>query len=330
MAYTYSNSPDYANSAQELEHLKSALANQMLQLCQMLGYENPKRDGNGYRFGNRGSLAIGSDGAWFDHEAGTGGGPIDLIMHTHQSDFATALKWAKDWTGLNRDLSQVSRPKPTVKPSVDHKKTSEWAIQIWEQSQPIKGTLAEKYLAGRSIHGEFSPDVLRFHPDLSWRDGSNRGASPAFIALLRDVGSGKAKAIQRRFLSANGGKHPKVSHWRSLGPQRGCAVMLSRFGEVQSGTLHICEGIEDALSAKALGYSPVWAVVGTSGISKFPVLPDISRLIVLADNDTKSRAGLRAAEEVIDRYLKTGIVAGYRMPPCKDINELAQNLEAGQ
>ena len=320
----YNNLPTNARNQEPLRLLKYQLAASLRPLCEELGCRFPYREGRGWRFGTRGSLAVRQDGIWHDFETDTGGSLIDLIMYRKALDFAEACRWAKQWLGHS---ACTPCPPTQASPPKSQNDNTPRALAIWSKSVPIDGTLADQYLSSRAIRYRPGTDVLRFHSSLYWRQGDSRGYAPALVALVRNLHTGKPQGIQRRYLGNGGDKHPLVRHWRSLGQIRGCAIMLSPLGTIK-GPLHVCEGLEDGLSALQLGYRPVWAVMGTSGIRRFPVLPFVNKLNVLADNDARSGAGLKAALKAIERYGKTGLAAGYRMPSCKDLNELLQHLEA--
>lgn len=68
-----------------------------------------------WRFGSRGSLSVDlSKGAWYDNEAGEGGGAIDLVMRHQNVPKAEAVKWLQDHGHIERPektpCSDVSRP----------------------------------------------------------------------------------------------------------------------------------------------------------------------------------------------------------------------------
>ncbi len=79
------------------------------------------------------------------------------------------------------------------------KQKAERAKAIWQQSQPIKDTLAETYLRKRGITCELPAD-LRFHDNCPHPLGMTL---PALVALVKGAGS---FAIHRTFLQANGCK----------------------------------------------------------------------------------------------------------------------------
>jgi hypothetical protein len=54
-----------------------------------------------WRYGRHGSLSVSvsgtSRGAWYSHEHGVGGGPIELIQHQHGCANSDAVSWAHHW-----------------------------------------------------------------------------------------------------------------------------------------------------------------------------------------------------------------------------------------
>ena len=68
-------------------------------------------DGKEWRYGTRGSLCIRIDqGTYFDNEAGTGGGTLDLIKNRGNLDKPGALDWLR-----HRSLIEAAGPKPRPK-----------------------------------------------------------------------------------------------------------------------------------------------------------------------------------------------------------------------
>lgn len=72
------------------------------------------------RFGSRGSLAVDVEkGIWQDHENGTGGGMIELVMRQKSLDKSAAAKWLRDG-GFLPERDQQPRPKPRVVENYDY------------------------------------------------------------------------------------------------------------------------------------------------------------------------------------------------------------------
>ena len=118
------------------------------------------------------------------------------------------------------------------------------------------------------------------------------------IALMRDIESLAPRAIQRTFLSRDGLKITR----RMLGPAKGCAIMID---QIDGTSLAIGEGLESALSGRVFGYAPAWAVGSAGAIASFPVLQEIERLFVFAEND-KSGANENAILECRERWIASG------------------------
>jgi putative DNA primase/helicase len=155
---------------------------------------------------------------------------------------------------------------------------SDQALRIWRETVPIAGTLAEKYLLGRSLDVSHlaTPDALRFHPSCPF--GSKR--LPCMVALYRDIRTNEAKAIHRTALKPDGTKLDR----KVLGPKAGCAIKITPDEDVSMG-LTIGEGIETVLGGMALNFCPAWALGDAGEIAKFPVLSGIECLTILVDND---------------------------------------------
>ena len=89
------------------------------------------------RFGNRGSMSVNLGGAepgvWFDHEAGKGGGALELIQHVQHCDLKEACAWAADWLGL---APKAADPRPSVRKTGKRKETSSPAEEAQVTDHP--------------------------------------------------------------------------------------------------------------------------------------------------------------------------------------------------
>ncbi|MBX4335520.1 DUF7146 domain-containing protein [Bartonella raoultii] len=161
------------------------------------------------------------------------------------------------------------------------KQKAERAQKIWQQSQPIKDTLAETYLRMRGITCELPAD-LRFHDKCPHPLGITL---PALVALVKGAGS---FAIHRTFLQTNGCKTDQKPAKAMLGSVMGGAVHLS---QANPKHLVICEGIETGLSLlSGLLSEPVnvWASLSTSGMMRMNLPPIKARLTIAMDGDDAS------------------------------------------
>ena len=123
--------------------------------------------------------------------------------------------------------------------------TEKYAGRVWNNGQPLKGSLGETYLAGRALAPK--TESLRFVASLPHKSGVSY---PAIIARVDGV-DGVMMSIQRTFLAHDGaGKAsvPKGEQKMSLGPTRGGMVHLA---ELKDGVpLIIGEGVESVLTVR--------------------------------------------------------------------------------
>lgn len=138
-------------------------------------------------------------------------------------------------------------------------KRARQAERCWQESLPIGGTIAERYLRGRGITCDL-PGTLRYHPSC-WHASAKR--HPALIALIEGA---DGFAIHRTYLRPDGSGKAAVDPAKAmLGAVAGGAVRLTH----AQGPLAVAEGIETALSlASGLLGRPatIWAALSTSGL----------------------------------------------------------------
>ena len=102
----------------DLAELRHALiANWTRLLLELLGTPSHK-GARQWRWNRRGSLSAvvagPKAGRWFDHEAGTGGGPFEIIIRVRGGDWRSAADWARGWLGLTAFVP--SRRPPALPP----------------------------------------------------------------------------------------------------------------------------------------------------------------------------------------------------------------------
>ena len=202
---------------------------------------------------------------------------------------------------------------------------SSHARHIFSLSGDVDGSEAETYLRGRCIYPLPKQCLdVRYHPNLDARPTHSesgkkfRDSTGAVIFAVRNVFTFQRMAIQRRFLNGSGGKYPHILKSMSLGQCSQGAFMASGHIVQDNAPLVICEGVEDALSAAQFGFKNSWAVLGTSGLSRFPILSSVSELIIVADNDA---AGIEAAITCTRRWQDGGVKASFfTLKHDKDLN----------
>ena len=257
--------------------------------------------------------------------------PSCHIYHDHFFCFVCgangdAVTWLMEVQSLTypEAIEALESFEPRAHPPEDDGKTLRMALALWEQAQPIAGTLAEYYLTGRHIDVTQLPaDVpLRFHPHCMF---GARQRHPCLLALLRDIETNAPAGILRTALTGDGKKIDRLSLGRWHAPR---AIKLWPAGE----TLIVGEGVETVLSAATrmihdgLPLRPAWATAGTARLATLPPIQGVKRLIVLADNDD---AGCMAARRCGQTAANAGCTVQLLTPiNVKDFNDIVRGRAA--
>lgn len=219
---------------------------------------------------------------------------------------SAAEKRAQADRARQRSLAQADRARRQEREAAHR---TEFAREIWQESRPIVGTLAEKYLLGRGIPVMAWPPSLRFHPKCK----VNRDLKPALVCGVQ-ANSRKLIAVWRIFLNPDGtnlivdGRKVKLG----LGPSAGGAVRLG----AATHELAVCEGVETAFGIGCLsGWRvPVWSLLSTSGMVGWEPPEGVRRVLIYSDGD---RMKVRDDGKVME-------------PPGRAAaNTLREKLEAG-
>lgn len=242
-------------------------------------------------------------------------GEKGLVLHCKKS--ACGISDILTAAGITPGTYQPPDPAELARRRAEEKaeaeKKARQALGIWQEAQPITGTLAETYLRARGITCAL-PDVLRFHP-ACWHVTAQR-----FPTLVARIDGAEGFAVHRTYLRADAtGKADVEPAKAMLGAVQGGAVRLTD----GPGPLVVAEGIETALSlACGLLRAPalVWAALSTSGIRglRLPDLP--GRLTIAPDGDA---AGREAAHALAERAHALGwAVSLLPAPDGRDWNDI--------
>ena len=184
-----------------------------------------------------------------------------------------------------------------------------------------RGTLVERYLKSRALElpDEAALEAIRFHPDCSFEYGER---FPAMICLVRNIVTNEPQAIHRTALAADGTaiKRDGKTFRKSLGAIAGGAIKIDPDEDVTQG-LCIGEGVETCLAGRQMGLRPIWSIVNTGGIGKFPILSSLDGLRILKENDANGASG-KAADECARRWYYAGREVIINKPDIgKDLND---------
>lgn len=325
-----------SDTADALDDLRHALRDRIEALAEtLLGERSATSTRRTMRFGSKGSLAVElagrKRGAWFNHEAGEGGGPIELIRHAHGCSHEAAVAWARNWIG---QPEEAPRPRPRAAADdagADSERQAkiEGARRLWTEAGPIAGTLGERYLV----------DTRRIPaPPSGWPGMAVRyhaGVQAIVLAATRDDGVVQAVQLVRLgddARKADDGRPSKLSR----GPQDGALVRLP--GD-PAGPLLVAEGPETGLSVWRATGAETWVSLGTMAKAELPLG---RRVVVAADDDPrrpidgKPANAAKQLRQAVARWRKAGVdlVMAYpwkdRRGDKSDFNDVmkAQGIEA--
>ena len=173
----------------------------------------------------------------------------------------------------------------------------EAARRLFAMSQPVIGTIVEKYLRRRGITALHETGSLRFHPRCYHQPDASSPTEtwPAMIAAVTDL-DGKITGAHRTWLDPSGrDKAPVETPRRAMGHLLGNAVRFGVAGEVMAAG----EGIETMLSLRCvLPTMPMVAALSAAHLGQLLFPDTLRRLYIARDNDP---AGDCAMAILIDR-----------------------------
>jgi putative DNA primase/helicase len=266
-----------------------------------------------WRWGNRGSLAVAIAGAkagsWFDHEAGSGGGFVDLVAREHCIDRKAALDWTAGRIGYNRAANLSPRKParaaapPASPPSSESDRASQArhrAALIWNAAAPAPAD--HPYLRRKQV----GPNGLRCD------------SAGQLIVPLRDV-EGALHTIEtitpkgeKRYLAGGA----KAGHFCTIGrPLGGSGGFLICEGWATGASLHEATGLPVVAAMDAGNLGPVAEVLRRSHPG--------TAITIVADNDDKPGRDINPGVSAATKAA-TAIDARLAIPPVPgDANDLA-------
>ena len=275
----------------------------------------------------------GAAGRWCDAATGQHGDLLDLIrLNRGYGSVRDAMDEARSFLALSRLVPTPTRPADRGPRSSD---TVAMARRLFASAQPIRGSLAERYLHARGLDlATIDAGALRFHLAAHYREapGSPRQTWPTLIAAVTDL-VGTVTGVHRTYLDPRPdasldpgrfGKAPVASPRRSLGQLAGNGARLrSRDGPV----LIVGEGIETVLSlAPLFPNAAAVAALSAAHLAMLGLSPGLTTLLIARDNDA---AGRGAAERLRERAEAAGLTATVLRPRLIDFNADLRRWGAG-
>lgn len=271
-------------------------------------------------------------GKWVDESSGEYGDLLDVIeLSCGLVDFREVANEARRFLSM-----PLPPPQPPPQPLGAHRQLAakrgspDAARRLFAMSQPIAGTLAERYLAGRGILLSTRQRALRFHPGCYYRDlvSGETQALPALIAAVTSL-DGQITGLQRTWLDPSGdGKAQLIDPRRSLGHLLGNGIWLGHEPGAPVPVMAAGEGFETMASLKVVMPAlPVAAATSANHLAGLTFPPGCRRLYIAADADAAGRHGI---ERLSQRAGEAGILALVLRPQLGDFNDDLRHLGLGR
>lgn len=242
---------------------------------------------------------------------GANGDVLDFVQHHAGVGLREAARMLTGGTLPTVEIVPAAEPRePTER--------IEQARTIWRNAEPIKGTLADRYLRSRGLDLPL-PESLRF---ARLRYGTKGREHPCLVAVVASR-EGRFMGIQRTYLNADGTgkldvKKPKLS----LGQVAKGAIRLAPAAR----SLVVCEGLEDGLTLAQEHGGAVWVSAGASMLSRMLFPANVESVAIGGDADERGREEAAKAQAA---FASRGIKSRTFFPVRgKDFNAELQGLEA--
>lgn len=268
--------------------------------------------------------AKGLAGKWVDEATSEFGDLLDVIREScGLVEFCDVADEARRFLAMPRpppkDLGEQRRP-AAARGSPDA------ARRLFAMSQPIAGTLAERYLAGRGIFLTARERAVRFHHGCYYRDlvTGETLTLPALVAAVTSL-DGRITGLQRTWLDPDGeGKAHVDDPRRSLGHLLGNGIWLDLEPGAPVSVMAAGEGFETMASLRTVMPAlPVAAATSANHLAGLILPPGCRRLYIAADADAAGRHGI---ERLSQRAGEAGIATLVLRPRLGDFNDDLRHL----
>jgi Ti-type conjugative transfer relaxase TraA len=289
---------EYTERKNQLPAIESGLRAHAESLLYRLFPEGPmRRDGQGVRLGNKGSLAVClrglNAGVYYDHENKQGGGLLGLVGRELGLDRQEAIRWSRGFLGVAPSMTSV--------PSIFRTNTRMSRQSSWISQVPGPGEKAPPL-------SELSRSLAHRYNEVARYPYRSAEGHDLFYILRLEAKDGSGKSI--RPLSYGFQEGESQAHWSIRGYSGSPRPLYNQdlLTSMPNAPVLVVEGEKTAESAQSLfgvlGYVCTTWFGGASAVGKsnWSILQD-RQVLIWPDND---RAGKEAASQVRGALNKCG------------------------
>jgi putative DNA primase/helicase len=283
-------------------------------------------------------------GRWQDHKTGEKGDILEFFavyfcgLKAARDDFPRVLSDAARWAGIDAaepfdraelEARQAERQIKAKKAEADEARAKAATVaELRRQAQPIQGSPAAAYLAGRGIAPERLPDAVAYMPPV--RDVGVLHPERAALAVWGTDDAGNVMGGHRVLILPDGSKAPEDPRRAAFGAIAGYPARFP--AQIEGGPLCVAEGPETALAIwQATGFE-TWVVFGASGFEPAPV-PTGRKVIFCPDRDAPDSQARKGFEKAIATHAARGVQVWIAEAPepegsKRDLNDTLQRAGA--
>jgi conjugative transfer relaxase protein TraI len=274
-----------------------------------------------YRYGAKGSLKIDLDsGLWHHFETGESGNLFHLIEREKGlSGFKETLEHAAQYIPYIPEYERKVPQKLNEKKERGVKEGKrQLAQKLFQQSQPIQGTIAEKYLIIHRGLAHYEHADLRFCRSVYTKTQDGQKHVPALLAFSKDE-QGNIHHVQITKLDPNSANKDKScdSVKQTFGLINNYFVNLNH--QSKGDIAYFTEGVETGLSIlQANKHAHVYAVLGKANFSNIDPKDSPKHVVICLDNDGKdtykyakneqTNTIIKAAEKLHDSGIQVSLM----------------------
>jgi putative DNA primase/helicase len=320
----------------DLPELRAALLDRLEPLAEnLLGQHNRARSRRTqWRWGNQGSFSLEiagrKRGAWYDHEAAQGGGPIELIQHVLRRSRDESITWGADFTGLSRvdrpehhaeaeqrrQERERKRSEREAEAAADEQRRIGDAQHVWSRVVTPAYTIADRYLVetrGIPRPADGWPEAVQFLPDrtVTRREEAPDGkelrrtvATAGALVLSATLPDGTVRGLQRIYLTADADNLRRSDGGKVKLTLGVLEDAVARLPGPPDGPLLVAEGPETGLSVWAASGYETHVALGSLGNLR----PQLGRSIVLCrDDDPQHSPADKALMRTLTAWREAGV-----------------------
>ena len=327
--------------------IKEALTDRAEALFKEAWGEPEKASGGWWRARNDDARAMNMQaqrGRWQDHKTGEKGDVIEFFavyfcgLNRSRDDFPRVLSDAARWAGIDAaepfdraelEARQAERQiEAEAAQDAEARAKAATVAELRRQAQPIQGSPAAAYLAGRGIAPERLPDAVAYMPPV--RGVGVLHPDRAALAVWGTDDAGNVMGGHRVLILPDGSKAPEDRRRIAFGAIAGYPARFP--AQIEGGPLCVAEGPETALAIwQATGFE-VWAVFGASGFEPAPV-PTGRKVIFCPDRDAPDSQARKGFEKAIATHAVRGVQVWIAEAPelkgsKRDLNDTLQRAGA--